>query len=228
MQRKTKSTQIYEIISNIKLDTGQPIIERIDGALIGLIVSELTAKLPKTNQELVTEFNETFRAEKEATSKVEDFKFSELRIALILEELIELSFALGYDRTKLYDLFIKLINKVYTNPPFINNGEKLQETFDAGLDLLVVTYGLFDIFNMASAVEEGMLEVHRSNMSKLCQTEEELRLTVQKYREQGITLETEKEGDSYVVKNRETQKILKPVSYEAPNLKQILIKHKII
>jgi predicted HAD superfamily Cof-like phosphohydrolase len=215
-------------LQGMKLNDGRSLKSIFNDDELFEITLKLAPAIDKTNQELVTEFNDTFKAEKETTEIVDDFKFKELRIALILEECIELAFALGYDASKLYDLFLKLRTKVYSASPLLNNGEQLTEAFDAGIDLLVVVYGLFDIFNMAEAVPEGMKEVHKSNMSKLCNNKLELEQTVKKYAEEGITLYTEESNGMYIVKNRETNKILKSVSYQKPNLKQILINKKIL
>lgn len=226
MNNKVRAVQ--DTLQAVKFDNGDILLDKLTGSEIYQLSNILISKVETTNQDLVTEFNETFKAEKETTNIVEDFKFKELRIALVQEELLELAFALGYPRQDVYALFIKQLEKVYSNSPFIDNGERTVEVFDAVLDLLVVTYGIPDIFNMASAVPEGMKEVHNSNMSKLCNNIDEVKLTVEKYREEGIELVSEETPKGYVVKNRDTGKILKSILFKKPNLKNILIKHKIL
>ena len=224
----TKDAILHNHLTSFKFDNGVRLDDRLSGSEIYQLMIYLLSKKEKTNQEKVTEFNTTFNAQVEDTNVVNDFQHKKLRIALIMEELLELSFALNEPREDVYDLFTKLFSKVYTNTHFTNNGENLTETFDAGLDLLVVVYGLFDTFNMAKAVEEGMKEVHNSNMSKLCNGTEELTKTVQKYKEQDIEVISEHTPKGYIVKNKNTGKILKSISFQKPNLTEILIKHKII
>lgn len=220
--------KIFVALEGFRFNDGTTLLSRITTNEMLEIAYKIETIIDRTNQDLVTEFNETFKVEKEETNIVEDFKHSELRIALILEECIELAFALGYSKYDLYSLYNKLSSKVYNNPPLLNNGERVVEVFDAGIDLLVVVYGLFDVFNMAAAVNEGMKEVHKSNMSKLCKNIFDLQDTLKKHKEEGLTLITEESNGMYIVRNRATNKIAKSNTYQSPNLKQILINHKIL
>tara|TARA_R110000772_G_C13310328_1_gene440498 strand:- start:32248 stop:32937 length:690 start_codon:yes stop_codon:yes gene_type:complete len=220
---------VHDILMNMKLHSGLPLVEVIGNKVLNEIVLNLASSMPLNNQERVTEFNDTFKVKREEDFNVSSFKTANLRIRLILEEVIELGFALGYTKYDLYELYNQLSTKVYGQPPFIDNGEKLTEVFDALIDTLYVVYGALDAFNLAPFTEAGMKEVHSSNMSKVCTDLEVLEATVGKYKLDGIELITEKDDKGvYIVKDRHTEKVLKSLAYAPANLKQILINNKII
>ncbi len=191
--------------------------------VLNQIAIKLVMKLGMSNQDKVTEFNDTFKVQREHEEEVVNFTTKDLRLQLIVEEMVELAFALGFGELSLKHMIKEKINKVYNKPPFSDNGEKLVETFDALIDLLYVTYGALDAFNMADKTEAGMQEVHSSNMSKVCDNSEVLQATVQKYKEEGITLVTEQlPNGKYIVKHNETKKVLKSINYRPASLKSIL------
>lgn len=219
----------YNLLLETKLHDGTKLQDVIDSPTLRSIALALSKKISLNNQELVTEFNDTFKVERETDNRVDKWNTKELRLALILEESVELAFALGFDQLTLRQMLLKAINKAYSKSPLIDNGEKTVETFDALLDLLYVTYGALDCFNLSLITKEGMEEVHASNMSKICETQDILKETVSKYNIEGIKLVAEKQEDNtYIVRNRETRKVLKSINYTTANLLQILIKHKIL
>lgn len=76
-------------------------------------------------------------------------------------------------------------------------------------------HGLKDKFQGAYA------EVQASNMSKVCKTEEEARLTViKRSQEQGEPCHYEKVGDIWVTYRSRDKKVMKSINYFKPNLKQ--------
>lgn len=88
-------------------------------------------------------------------------------------------------------------------------------------------YSLATLFGVD--IDMCFKEVHRSNMTKVCKTEEEAKQTVDKY------LEIYKNGDIkyaepnyrnkegyYVVYDKTTSKILKSINFELPNLHRII------
>lgn len=229
MQTYNKVNEVLNILLKMKLNNDVALTDILLPHILNEIAINLTIEFNRSSQELVTEFNDAFQVEREETNQVEDFKTSNLRVGLILEETIELSFALGFPPVDLYNLFIAKRNKVYSSSPFIDNGRKLTETFDALIDLLYVTYGALDVFNLSSITEEGMVEVHSSNMSKVCKDVDILKRTVEKYRKDNINLRTiELTDGTYIVQDTYTKKVLKSIDYTPANLKQILIKHKTI
>jgi predicted HAD superfamily Cof-like phosphohydrolase len=99
------------------------------------------------------------------------------------------------------------------------------ETIDALADILYVVYGMGASFGID--MDEAFDIVHKSNMSKLCYTEEDAQITVQKYKE-----ERPQRYDSpyyykfakgvYIVKNKSTGKVLKNHKYKPVNFESIL------
>ena len=221
--------QVKVILDEMRLVNGIKLVDIIDTTTLNQIVLQIASRLPKSNQTLVTEFNDTFKVEREVSTSVINWKTKELRFQLILEETIELAFALGYTRDSLVNIFRDLGIKVYNKSPYIDNGEKITEVLDALLDLLYVTHGALDTFNLASIAQEGMNEVHKSNISKLCETQEILIDTIKMYNAQDIEIISEQQSDgTYIVKNRKTNKVLKSINYTPVNLKQLLIKNEIL
>jgi len=157
-----------------------------------------------SNFNKVREFNKTFSSpcyDKFSEDVFKDKELIKLRLDLIKEEVEELSVAL--------------------------NDNDITEVVDALGDILVVTYGAFDAFGVDG--DKVFNEVHISNMSKLCNTEEEAMESVEWYKEEGKydspnyrLCET---GKGYVVYNENSGKILKNQSksnkWREPNFSRI-------
>ena len=157
----------------------------------------------ETNFEKVCKFNKLFGVTIHATPQtnicVQDQKLTELRMNLILEEVQELQEA--------------------------HNNNDFPEIIDAMADILYVVYGMGVSYGVN--LDKAFDMVHRSNMSKLCNTEEEAKKTVQWYKEQynqGLSPydspdyragnETQ---DYWVVFNKNTGKVLKNINYNPVN-----------
>jgi predicted HAD superfamily Cof-like phosphohydrolase len=133
-----------------------------------------------------------------------DPKCVERRLMLIQEELAELEAAV--------------------------NAKDMVETIDALGDILYVVYGTGGAFGID--LDQAFDLVHRSNMSKLCTTEEEARETVEWYRKNytpcgKYPYDTPEyrlapEGRLFVVLNAATGKILKSVNYSPVKFDTIL------
>jgi len=193
------------------------------------LIYEIIKKLPENDLEQVTRFHDAFKVKREKTNQIEEFEFNKLRISLILEEAMELGFALGYGTDTFYKLILHLFKKV--SEKTIEPG--IIEVADALCDLRVVVNGSTDVFNLGEYSQELMEEVTRSNMSKLIpdiEGDETLKIikdSVAKYAEQGIKVRSEKLGNGYVaIINDETNKILKPTTYVEPDLKSIIFNTK--
>lgn len=97
------------------------------------------------------------------------------------------------------------------------------EVRDAIADILYVTYGLADRFGFNA--DSDFYEVHNSNMSKLCTSEEEAKQTVAAYEEKFkagkspydspyyYKTTNAKGEDRWLVKNKSTGKALKSINY---------------
>lgn len=91
-----------------------------------------------------------------------------------------------------YDLALEELNEFYLA---CQTGDKVA-IFDALVDQLYILLGTAHTFGFGAALEEGFIEVHRSNMTKLDETGRPV------YREDG--------------------KVIKSELYEKPNLGKIL------
>jgi len=101
------------------------------------------------------------------------------------------------------------------------------EVRDALADILYVVYGMADRFGINA--DSDFAEVHDSNMSKLCTSQEEADLTVNSYLQKYVDGDTKYDSpyaykvttadgsERWLVKNRNTGKALKNINYNAVN-----------
>jgi len=152
-----------------------------------------------SNFEKVKEFHETFKhpVEKTPLKKVftENTKLVNLRLALIDEEFKELQ-----EAVKNHDIV---------------------EVGDALTDLLYVIYGAGHSFGID--LDKSFNIVHRSNMTKACQTEQDAKDTVADIIEKGVykNPQYKKEGKYWIVYDATNGKILKSKYYTPANLQYL-------
>ena len=158
-------------------------------------MSENTVKEPQALNNLV-EFSTAFRFDCHMTPQLPPAKVGQLRVNLIREELNELEVAF--------------------------KSGNLKECLDALADIQYVLSGSVVAFGFTDRFADAFAEVHRSNMSKACKTEEEVKATVAHYEAKGTPCFYEKEGDLYLVFREGDHKTLKSVGYSPADLKGIL------
>lgn len=150
-------------------------------------------KIDSLNQ--VSEFHKTFEVPILPNGpQIPSKQRCDLRISLLQEELIELSDAIKE-----------------------NN---LIEIADAFCDLQYVLTGAILEFGMGDKFVEMFNEVHRSNMSKACDSLEEAIKTIEYYKTQKDTDGYYKKvGDKWLVYRISDDKVLKSINYSPANLK---------
>ena len=149
--------------------------------------------------EKVKEFHESFDIPTLKNPTLISKERTLLRVSLIEEELRELKEA-------------------------IENND-LVEVADALVDLEYVVLGAALEFGLTNVFEELFNEVHKSNMSKACSSEEEAIKTVEFYLNRDNTQSSYTvKGDKFVVK-RDDDKLLKSINYYPADLKKILDKN---
>src|SRR6478609_2714555 len=150
----------------------------------------------KTDFQSVVEFNETFGVPVYKEPQHDIFKENpalvEYRLSLIREEVKELE-----EAVKNHDLV---------------------ETVDALADIIYVVQGMGA--SLGLDLDKAFDIVHKSNMSKVCKTEEEAKKTVQHYVDNMEKLGYDSpayrksaDGKSFVVYNKNTSKVLKSINY---------------
>jgi len=145
-----------------------------------------------------------------------DTKRAELRLGLILEELEELSVALGQ-----HDVFRKLI-ELTLKKKLINCLPNKVEQLDAYCDLQYVLSGAILESGMGNVFEDAFKEVHKSNMSKFCIDREEALATQDKYLQEEISTSILKVNEKLVVYRVSDNKILKSINYKPVNLNRYI------
>ncbi len=167
------------------------------------------------NQSLkqVDEFHRTFGAPVLDAPAVPSHERIQLRLSLILEELHELAVASGAEAT-----FIDMLQSKVAKGPTAPAPPDLTECMDALCDLQVVLNGSILEYGLHPTFDEAFAEVHRSNMSKACNTEAEAQASVNKYQQQGVEAHYKVVNGKYVIYRSHDHKILKGVNFTPPSL----------
>ena len=122
-------------------------------------------------------------------------------------------------------LRIGLIDEEFKELRTAIHNNDIVEVADAIADLLYVTYGTACSFGLTSVLKDIQDEVHSSNMSKICLTEDEAKLTVEKYNTEkndvAYSNYTPRYG-YYIVYRVSDNKVLKSINYKPANLKPII------
>uniref|UniRef100_A0A6C0EC43 Phosphoribosyl-ATP diphosphatase n=1 Tax=viral metagenome TaxID=1070528 RepID=A0A6C0EC43_9ZZZZ len=137
--------------------------------------------------------------------------------------------------TPLYDVFdtnpqlVKfrnsLIEEEFKELLEASKKKDLVEVADALCDILYVTYGAGHAYGLD--MDKLFAEVQRSNMSKVCKTEEEAQRSVEWYKENESRYKDPQykkidNGNGWVVFDNATSKILKSINFELPKLKELM------
>ncbi|MGJ3236312.1 hypothetical protein [Marivirga sp.] len=144
----------------------------------------------------VSEFHKTFNHPILPEPQILAKNRAELRLNLLREELKELEEAV--------------------------ENQDMVEAADALCDLQYVLAGAVLEFGMGEKFAELFAEVQRSNMSKVCRSEEEAQATVNHYVTQNQDAYFEKKEDYYLVYRKSDNKTLKSINYSEVDLLRIL------
>jgi predicted HAD superfamily Cof-like phosphohydrolase len=144
----------------------------------------------------VSKFHNTFNHPILSEPQIPPLNRAELRLNLLKEELKELEEAV--------------------------ENQDLIEAADALCDLQYVLAGAILEFGMGEKFAELFAEVQRSNMSKVCRTEEEAQATISHYASQNQDAYFEKKDDFYLVYRKADNKTLKSINYSEVDLGKIL------
>jgi predicted HAD superfamily Cof-like phosphohydrolase len=142
-------------------------------------------------------FHEMFNAPVLGTPQIPSKERCDLRINLMQEELNE-------------------IKEAIENNDFV-------EISDGLCDLMVVLCGSILEFGLGDKFNELFNEVHRSNMSKACETQQEALATLSHYKQKDGTEGTYEEiGGKYIVYRNVDKKVLKSINYSPADINSIL------
>ena len=153
-------------------------------------------KIDSLNQ--VAEFHKTFNAPILETPQIPSKERCELRISLIQEELNELKEAIS--------------------------DQNMVEIADALCDLQYVLSGAVLEFGLGEKFVEMFNEVHRSNMSKACDNQQQADETIAFYAEKGEEAFSEISANKINVHRKSDHKVLKNKYYSPADLATILKK----
>ena len=129
---------------------------------------------------------------------------------------------------KIVDKCIALIREEFNELETAITEKDMVETADALGDLIVVVHGM--ACHLGLDLDKIFKQVHESNMSKICQTEEEAKVTVKKYKNTDDRYDSpdyRPAGDEkFVVFNKSTGKILKSHKYKPVDLTWVTTNNK--
>lgn len=146
---------------------------------------------------LVADFHKTFKHPILSQPAIPSEDRCKLRVALIAEELKELEVA--------------ILEK------------DIVEVADALCDIQYVLSGAILEFGLGEKFKELFEEVQRSNMSKVCKSEEEAQSTVEFYKKKdGTECYYKEEDGKWLVYRRSDNKTIKSINYSPANLEKIL------
>ena len=144
-------------------------------------------------------FHETFNAPVLETPQIPSKERCNLRVTLLQEELDEIKQA-------------------------IENND-LVEISDGFADLMVILAGSILEFGMGEKFNELFDEVHRSNMSKACESQQEALATLSHYKQKdGTEGHYEEIGGKYIVYRNGDRKVLKSIGYSPADINSVLKK----
>lgn len=209
---------LWEALEKIDLTNNQ--IESIIDTLNGLDF----VKNPNSD---VLSFMKNFNQIHSLTPVVPSQQQMLFSLDLILEETSEIAEACGKNTMSLFGSHL------------VEKGQKLQElaekslqndvnltgVYDGLIDLGYVHGGAIHRFGMGSKYAEGFEEVHRSNMSKACESLEEAQDTSIEYSKNGVscTIDTSKSDQGiWLVLRESDNKLLKSIEYSSAQLESIL------
>lgn len=150
---------------------------------------------------MVSEFHKTFNAPILDEPKIPSIERCKLRIDLLQEELDELKDA-------------------------IENND-IVEVADACGDLMVILCGTILEFGLSHKFNKIFEDIHISNMSKACNSEQEAINTIKFYKDKdGTIAHYVKDNNKWLVYRSIDNKILKSINYIAADPKSIIDEHK--
>lgn len=173
----------------------------------------------------VKEFMKTFNQSISENPVFPDEKIMELRLNIMLEELIELSEAMG---PTMYGYMQRLLfnhsQKVHYDM------EKKRETMkpdmvkvlDSLCDQRYVNDGTILAFGLDKVFEEAFDDVHKSNMSKACDCQEDEEATIEKYKQEGIECISEHRNGLAIILRTSDRKVVKSINYNPVKLEKYI------
>lgn len=157
--------------------------------------------------DLVKEFMLTAGQEVKNNPETLSKKTGKLRLSLILEELEELSVALGLNAEFKKMMYIRANKEVQFETT------NLIEQMDAYCDLQYVLSGAILASGMQDSFDRNFKAVHESNMSKFCIDLDEVRDTIN-YLDIRESVYTKMIGKYYIIYRKSDNKVLKSINYK--------------
>lgn len=230
MTQKTEK-ELYEMLDNfrIHIDTQESDTMYMKHSDMSILVGNIVEIVNRNSsivqvEDFMTTFEQKVRKNPEIPTKEE----CEFRLELCTEELIEVAEACGSDVLSAYGR--KLFHKSQEIHYKVENGREsikpdLVKLFDGLEDSQYVLDGFKITCGLQNISEEGQLEVHTSNMSKVCVGLKDLEDTLLKYEKEGIVVEGQGIGQTmmYLVRRNTDKKVLKSINYKPANLSRILL-----
>ena len=176
----------------------------------------------KNSLEQVKEFMVTFKQPVHSTPTVPNEALIKFRLKLILEELTEIARDCGASKEfskLLIDKYIEVLT--HTTKLSLEGKEEipnLKGILDNLIDLRYVADGMVHAFGLGSVHDLAFADVHSANMAKVCSSEEEAMITLEKYKKEGIDTYWEQHGTNWLVYRTSDKKALKSYKWKERDL----------
>lgn len=229
-ENKTKLVEhLYNTFENLKVeDDGKEVhIDRLlTPAQKYSLIMQIINDLPKSDFESVIELNRLFNFPIEETHIVSNFKYDQFQFDAILTQILLLGKAFNYSNIDLYNKITSIFSKLES----VQVPKDLESVLEHLNKILIATYTTINISNLTKAQHEAMQEICKSTKSVLIPFSEDsleiITKSIKELNKQGIEPFTTDLKNGYsVIKDRETQSILQPISYRKPDLSPIINKH---
>ncbi len=176
---------------------------------------------------LVKDFMVTFKQPVLNSPTIPAMDRIKLRLSLILEELDELAEAAGAREEfakMLTEKSFKIKSKSIEGVPNQPEPKSLVGCLDAFCDLQYVLDGAIQEFGMANEFLLGFQEVHDSNMSKVCHTEQEAFDTMDHHAAEHGACHVKESNGKFLVYRSSDNKVMKSKYYKPAQLDQFIEK----
>lgn len=187
-----------------RLDEVLPVEERL------LICTSIMQNLPPTMPDIITKYHKDRKLKENISLK--DIYFH------LLEEVMELGQELGLGNATIYEGLLNRFVKIYKRKSKSTTKEGLLNELS---DVSIIIGSISDYVNMNHLLFDGILEVVRSNDSKICNLEQ-VKETIKEKGLSESSIRTHDLGNNkFIMIDEDTGKTVKPISYRPPNFKHL-------
>ena len=189
------------------------------------LIMSIINTLPKTDFEMVLDYNNRIEVTKETTHIVYDMLQSKTLFKSLLEETLTLGSSLDITVYEQYEIFIGTLEKVTRQ----HLKPELANVFASLVKNIFNSYTALNVLNLTDVVTEGIEEIYTSNLSKIIPKSEKdldiIKASITQLHNNSKETVTKIIKDGYVICEPNSNNVLEPLTYEVPDLQKLINKH---